>query len=57
MAFVFVSVRWGRRVLKGNVGVFVQAKKSFYDLLAAQLPKERVLGERHGLWPIDFHLM
>ena len=57
MAFVFVSVRWGRRVLKGNVGVFVQANESFYDLLAAQLSEERVLGERHGPWPIDFHRM
>jgi len=43
--------------LKGNVGVFVQANESFYDLLAAQLPEERVLGERYGLWLIEFHCM
>ena len=47
MAFVFVSLRWGRRVLKSNVGASLQANESFYDLLIEQLPEERELGERH----------
>ena len=43
--FVCFSLRWGAKLLKDNVGIFVDRSHTFRDVILDQLPDGRDLGK------------